>query len=54
LHPELGFPITPTGHSVDTGFISGLAKRDSDFVVILDTKKLFAHEEIATAAKQKA
>ena len=43
-----------TGATVDTAFISGLAKRESDFVVLLDTQKLFGEAEIATAAAQQA
>jgi purine-binding chemotaxis protein CheW len=42
------------GLSVDTDFIRGMARREDDFVLILDVNRIFSAEELSTAADMDA
>lgn len=43
-------PPPRMGLSVDTGFIRGMAKREDDFLLILDVEKIFSAEELASVS----
>jgi purine-binding chemotaxis protein CheW len=43
-------PPPKMGLAVNTDFIRGMAKRDDDFVLILDVEKIFSADELAAVS----
>jgi len=48
LAPENIEPAPRIGMRLSTEFIRGIGKRDEDFVIILDTARIFSADELAT------